>query len=158
MAGEVVLGRAGHRICTLRIRSRPAAQSAEVEREAILIGPVGLHLVDLGNDAAPITMLLEAALVLVLFTDAMAVRRTDLAVGGFLPGRRRSSTLTRRSQPARIVPPASAAKPRAPADSRSRRLICRISSWLAAGSLTGSITLAPADLSAAIDSASTRFG
>ncbi|MFF5186579.1 hypothetical protein ACFY30_22905 [Streptomyces sp. NPDC000345] len=37
------------------------------------------------RDTGSIITLLEAAPALVLFTDAMTVRRHDLAVGGFLP-------------------------------------------------------------------------
>lgn len=53
----------------------------------ILIGPAVLGMVDLEHDATPVISLLEAAPTLVLFTDAMTVRRRDLAAGGFLPGR-----------------------------------------------------------------------
>ncbi|GAA2800246.1 cation:proton antiporter [Kitasatospora paracochleata] len=53
----------------------------------ILIGPVGLDLVTLETDGGPLLTLLEAALTLVLFTDAMSVRRGDLRTGGALPGR-----------------------------------------------------------------------
>ncbi|MCH0540849.1 cation:proton antiporter [Streptomyces sp. MUM 203J] len=53
----------------------------------VLLGPAVLGIVDLADDTGPILTLLEAALALVLFTDAMAVRRRDLRSGGFLPGR-----------------------------------------------------------------------
>ncbi|MER7583566.1 cation:proton antiporter [Kitasatospora sp. NPDC097691] len=53
----------------------------------ILIGPVGLDLVSLAHDAGPLLALLEAALTLVLFTDATSVRLGDLRTGGALPGR-----------------------------------------------------------------------
>lgn len=53
----------------------------------IAIGPIGLGLLDLKHDAGPVLTLVEAALTLVLFTDAMSVRRRDLRLGGFLPGR-----------------------------------------------------------------------
>ncbi|MER7772026.1 cation:proton antiporter [Kitasatospora sp. NPDC096140] len=53
----------------------------------ILIGPVGLDLVSLADDAGPLLALLEAALTLVLFTDATSVRLGDLRTGGALPGR-----------------------------------------------------------------------
>ncbi|MFC9680622.1 cation:proton antiporter [Streptomyces sp. NPDC056948] len=53
----------------------------------IAIGPTGLGLLDLKHDAGPVLTLVEAALTLVLFTDAMSVRGRDLRLGGFLPGR-----------------------------------------------------------------------
>ncbi|GAA2946159.1 MULTISPECIES: cation:proton antiporter [Streptomyces] len=53
----------------------------------IAIGPIGLGLLDLKHDAGPVLTLVEAALTLVLFTDAMSVRPRDLRLGGFLPGR-----------------------------------------------------------------------
>jgi NhaP-type Na+/H+ or K+/H+ antiporter len=53
----------------------------------ILIGPVGLDLVSLGHDVGPLRTLVEAALTLVLFTDAATVRLAELRSGGALPGR-----------------------------------------------------------------------
>ncbi|MFD3924949.1 cation:proton antiporter [Streptomyces sp. NPDC058614] len=53
----------------------------------VTIGPIGLGLLDLEHDAGPVLILVEAALTLVLLTDAMSVRREDLRGGGFLPGR-----------------------------------------------------------------------
>ncbi|GHD32193.1 sodium:proton antiporter [Streptomyces violarus] len=53
----------------------------------IAIGPIGLGLLDLKHDAGPVLTLVEVALTLVLFTDAMSVRPRDLRLGGFLPGR-----------------------------------------------------------------------
>ncbi|MCP3822517.1 hypothetical protein NLX86_31855 [Streptomyces sp. A3M-1-3] len=47
----------------------------------VLIGPVGLDVLDLRHDAGSVL----AALALLLFTDAMKVRRRDLRTGGFLP-------------------------------------------------------------------------
>ncbi|MEH0515191.1 hypothetical protein QA942_14175 [Streptomyces sp. B21-106] len=51
----------------------------------VLIGPIGLDVLDLGHDAAPVLTLIEAALALLFFTDSMTVRRRDLRTGGFLP-------------------------------------------------------------------------
>ncbi|WP_141746522.1 hypothetical protein [Streptomyces sp. LUP30] len=48
------------------------------------IGPVGLDLLSLTHDAAPVLTLVEATLTLVLFTDAMSVRRRELRLDGFL--------------------------------------------------------------------------
>ncbi|MET7698908.1 hypothetical protein [Streptomyces sp. NPDC005485] len=53
----------------------------------VAIGPIGLDLFELEHAAGPVLTLVEAALTLVLLTDAMTVRRKDLRVGGFLPGR-----------------------------------------------------------------------
>ncbi|WP_328411846.1 cation:proton antiporter [Streptomyces violaceus] len=53
----------------------------------IAIGPIGLGLLDLKHDSGAVLTLVEAALTLVLFTDAMSVRPRDLRLGGFLPGR-----------------------------------------------------------------------
>ncbi|QNS03034.1 cation:proton antiporter domain-containing protein [Streptomyces xanthii] len=53
----------------------------------VLLGPAVLDVIDLGHDAGAILTLLEAALALILFTDAMTVRPRDLRSGGFLPGR-----------------------------------------------------------------------
>jgi sodium/hydrogen antiporter len=53
----------------------------------VLLGPVGLDLVSLEHDGGPLLSLLEAALTLVLFTDAMAVPVTEMRAGGALPGR-----------------------------------------------------------------------
>ncbi|MFI2033419.1 cation:proton antiporter [Streptomyces bottropensis] len=70
-----------------RLSSTPLSSAIVFVGAGILIGPAVLDIVDLEDDAAPIITLLEAALTLVLFTDAMTVRRRDLAAGGFLPGR-----------------------------------------------------------------------
>ncbi|MGW6395203.1 cation:proton antiporter [Streptomyces sp. NPDC055103] len=53
----------------------------------VALGPIGLDLLSLQHDAGPVLTLVEAALTLVLLTDAMSVHRRDLRVGGFLPGR-----------------------------------------------------------------------
>ncbi|GAA2474095.1 cation:proton antiporter [Streptomyces longisporus] len=70
-----------------RLSTTPVSSAMVFTGCGILIGPAVLDLVGIGHDAAPLTALLEAALTLVLFTDAMTVRRGDLATGGFLPGR-----------------------------------------------------------------------
>lgn len=70
-----------------RLSSTPLSSAIVFVGAGILIGPAGLDIIDLEHDAAPIITLLEAALTLVLFTDAMTVRRRDLVAGGFLPGR-----------------------------------------------------------------------
>jgi NhaP-type Na+/H+ or K+/H+ antiporter len=70
-----------------RLSSTPVSSAIVFVGAGILIGPAVLDIVSLEHDAVRITALLEAALTLVLFTDAMTVRRRDLRTGGFLPGR-----------------------------------------------------------------------
>ncbi|MEV4921550.1 cation:proton antiporter domain-containing protein [Streptomyces roseoverticillatus] len=53
----------------------------------VLIGPAGLGLLDLEHDAGPVLALAEAALALVLFTDAATVRSEEFRNGWFLPVR-----------------------------------------------------------------------
>lgn len=53
----------------------------------LLLGPLGLDVVDLHQDREPILALLEVTLVLVLFTDALAVRPNQLRRDEFLPAR-----------------------------------------------------------------------
>lgn len=70
-----------------RLSTTPVSSAIVFTGCGILIGPAALDLVGIEHDSAALTALLEAALTLVLFTDAMTVRRRDLATGGFLPGR-----------------------------------------------------------------------
>ncbi|KOU74602.1 hypothetical protein ADK57_06990 [Streptomyces sp. MMG1533] len=70
-----------------RLSSTPLSSPIVFVGSGILLGPAVLGIVDLEHDAAPIIALLEATLTLVLFTDAMAVRRRDLVTGGYLPSR-----------------------------------------------------------------------
>jgi NhaP-type Na+/H+ or K+/H+ antiporter len=51
----------------------------------LAIGPLGLNLTDEGKDAESVRALLESTLALVLFTDAAAIRGTDLRRERFLP-------------------------------------------------------------------------
>ncbi|MEV3907281.1 cation:proton antiporter [Streptomyces canus] len=78
---------AAYALVSRRLSSTPLSSAIVFVGAGILIGPAVLDIVDLEHDTAPITTLLEATLTLVLFTDAMTVRRRDLAAGGFLPGR-----------------------------------------------------------------------
>ncbi|MFH8728857.1 cation:proton antiporter domain-containing protein [Streptomyces termitum] len=70
-----------------RLSSTPVSSALVFTGCGVLLGPAVLGVVGTGGGAAPITALLEAALTLVLFTDAMTVRRRDLTRGGFLPRR-----------------------------------------------------------------------
>lgn len=78
---------AAYALGSRRLASTPLSSAIVFVGSGILLGPAALDIVDLEHDAAPIIALLETALALVLFTDAMTVRRRDLVTGGFLPGR-----------------------------------------------------------------------
>ncbi|MGY1501122.1 cation:proton antiporter domain-containing protein [Streptomyces sp. QTS52] len=78
---------AAYALGSRRLSSTPLSSAIVFVGSGILLGPAALDIVDLEHDAAPIIALLETALALVLFTDAMTVRRRDLVTGGFLPGR-----------------------------------------------------------------------
>ncbi|MFI6010149.1 cation:proton antiporter [Streptomyces sp. NPDC051243] len=87
-AGVAVAGvTAAYALGSRRLAATPVSSAIVFTGCGILIGPAVLDLTDLKHDGAFITPLLEAALTLVLFTDAMTVRRRDLATDGFLPGR-----------------------------------------------------------------------
>lgn len=87
-AGLAVAGvTAAYALGSRRLSGTPATSAIVFTGSGLLIGPALLDVVDIEHYAAPITALMEAALTLVLFTDAMAVRRRDLDTGGFMPGR-----------------------------------------------------------------------
>ncbi|MFE5793255.1 cation:proton antiporter [Streptomyces sp. NPDC056503] len=77
---------AAYALGSRRLASTPVSSAIVFTGCGVLLGPAVLGVVDT-DEAGPITALLEAALTLVLFTDAMAVRRRDLTRGGFLPRR-----------------------------------------------------------------------
>ncbi|WP_037708019.1 cation:proton antiporter [Streptomyces griseus] len=77
---------AAHALGSRRLATTPVSSALVFTGCGVLLGPAVLGVVDT-HDAGPVTALLEAALTLVLFTDAMTVRRRDLTVGGFLPRR-----------------------------------------------------------------------
>ncbi|WP_405812311.1 cation:proton antiporter [Streptomyces sp. NBC_01520] len=78
---------AAYALGSRRLSTTPISSAMVFVGAGIVIGPAVLDIIDLAHDAAPIVALLEIALSLVLFTDAMTVRRRDLRAGGFLPGR-----------------------------------------------------------------------
>jgi len=78
---------AGYALVSRRLSTTAVSGPMVFAGFGVAIGPVGLGLIDLEHDAGPLLTLVEAALTLVLLTDAMSVRRRDLRVGGFLPGR-----------------------------------------------------------------------
>ncbi|MFF4928189.1 cation:proton antiporter [Streptomyces griseofuscus] len=87
-AGAAVAGvTAAYALCSRRLASSPVSSAMVFVGCGILLGPVALDIVDLKHGSEPIIALLEAALTLVLFTDAMTVRRRDLRTDGFLPAR-----------------------------------------------------------------------
>ncbi|NGN62643.1 hypothetical protein G5C51_01820 [Streptomyces sp. A7024] len=87
-AGVAVAGvTAAYALGSRRLSSTPLSSAIVFVGAGILLGPAVLDIVSLQQDAEFIIVLLEATLALVLFTDAMAVRRRDLVSGGYLPGR-----------------------------------------------------------------------
>ncbi|QOV33943.1 cation:proton antiporter [Streptomyces ferrugineus] len=86
--GVAVAGVLGaYALCSRRLASTPVSSAMVFVGCGVLLGPAVFDLIDPERDIGPVLTLLEAALALVLFTDAMAVRRRDLRSGGFLPGR-----------------------------------------------------------------------
>ncbi|WP_405594191.1 cation:proton antiporter [Streptomyces sp. NBC_01092] len=78
---------AAYALGSRRLSTTPISSAMVFVGAGILIGPAVLDIVDLAHDTAPIVALLEVTLALVLFSDAMTVRRQDLRTGGFLPER-----------------------------------------------------------------------
>ncbi|MGI5402135.1 cation:proton antiporter [Streptomyces sp. CA-135486] len=76
---------AGYALFSRRLASTPVSAPMVFTGFGVLIGPIGLDVLDLGHDAGPVLTLIEAALALLLFTDAATVHRRDLRTGGFLP-------------------------------------------------------------------------
>ncbi|CAL2056594.1 Na_H_Exchanger domain-containing protein [Streptomyces murinus] len=93
MSGEAWVGvamagvTAAYALCSRLLASSPVSSAMVFVGCGILLGPVALDIVDLKHTSEPIIALLEAALTLVLFTDAMTVRGRDLRTDGFLPAR-----------------------------------------------------------------------
>lgn len=78
---------AGYALFSRRLATTAVSAPMVFTGIGVAIGPIGLDLLTLEHDAGPVLTLVEAALTLVLFTDAMSVRRRDLRLGGFLPSR-----------------------------------------------------------------------
>jgi NhaP-type Na+/H+ or K+/H+ antiporter len=76
---------AGYALCSRRLSTTPITSAMLFTGVGLLIGPLALGLIDLTHDAAPVLALVEATLTVVLFTDAMTVRRSDLRTEGFVP-------------------------------------------------------------------------
>ncbi|WP_063833403.1 cation:proton antiporter [Streptomyces sp. NRRL F-5727] len=77
---------AAYALGSRRLASTPVSSALVFTGCGVLLGPAVLDVIG-ADEKGPITALLEAALTLVLFTDAMTVRRRDLTRGGFLPRR-----------------------------------------------------------------------
>jgi len=75
----------GYALFSRRLESTPVSAPMVFTGFGVLIGPIGLDVLDLGHDAGPVLTLIEAALALMLFADAMTVRLQDMRTGGFLP-------------------------------------------------------------------------
>ncbi|MCX4665459.1 cation:proton antiporter [Streptomyces sp. NBC_01381] len=78
---------AGYALFSRRLATTAVSAPMVFTGFGVAIGPVGLGLLELEHEAGPVLTLVEAALTIVLVTDAMSVRRRDLRVGGFLPRR-----------------------------------------------------------------------
>ncbi|MFJ1969104.1 cation:proton antiporter [Streptomyces sp. NPDC087903] len=78
---------AAYALGSRRLASTPVSSAMVFVGCGVLLGPAVLGVIGPAHGSGPILTLLEAALALVLFTDAMTVRRRDLRSGGFLPGR-----------------------------------------------------------------------
>jgi NhaP-type Na+/H+ or K+/H+ antiporter len=93
-SGAAVAGiAAAYALVSRRLAGTPVSAAMVFVGSGILMGPVGLDLVSLRHDSEPLRTLVEAALALVLFTDATTVRPADLRSGGALPGRLLSTGL-----------------------------------------------------------------
>ncbi|MFI7008449.1 cation:proton antiporter [Streptomyces sp. NPDC050145] len=93
MSGDAWIGvaaagvTAAYVLVSRRLAPTPVSSAMVFTGCGVLLGPAVLDVIDLEHDAGAILTLLEAALALILFTDAMTVRPRDLRSGGFLPGR-----------------------------------------------------------------------
>ncbi|MDX3801668.1 cation:proton antiporter [Streptomyces sp. AK04-3B] len=78
---------AGYALFSRRLAMTAVSAPMVFTAVGVAIGPIGLDLLSLTHDVGPVLTLVEVTLTLVLFTDAMSVRRRDLRLDGFLPGR-----------------------------------------------------------------------
>ncbi|MFI5645409.1 cation:proton antiporter [Kitasatospora sp. NPDC051705] len=84
-AAAVAAVTGGYGLFSRRLASTPLSAPMLFTGLGVLIGPAGLDVIHPERDAGAVRTLVEAALTLVLFADAMTVRRRDLRTGGFLP-------------------------------------------------------------------------
>ncbi|WJY54203.1 cation:proton antiporter [Streptomyces chengbuensis] len=78
---------AGYALVSRRIAATVVTAPLFFTACGVLIGPAGLGLFGLEHSAGPVLVLVETALALVLFTDAMSLRGRQLHRGRFLPVR-----------------------------------------------------------------------
>jgi NhaP-type Na+/H+ or K+/H+ antiporter len=76
---------AGYALVSRRLAATAVSAPMVFVGVGLALGPLGLDLLSLSGDTEPILALLEATLVLVLFTDALMVRPSALRRDGFLP-------------------------------------------------------------------------
>ncbi|MFE5867472.1 cation:proton antiporter [Streptomyces roseifaciens] len=77
----------GYALVSRRLAATVVSAPMVFTAAGVLIGPVGLGLLDLERDTGPVLALAEVALALVLFTDAATVRSEEFRNGWFLPVR-----------------------------------------------------------------------
>lgn len=77
----------GYALVSRRLAARSVSAPMVFTAAGVLIGPVGLGLLDLKHDTGPVLTLVEAALALVLFADAATVRSEEFRSGWFFPAR-----------------------------------------------------------------------
>jgi NhaP-type Na+/H+ or K+/H+ antiporter len=75
----------GYALTSRRLSTTPLSGPIVFVTAGVLIGPTGLNLIHTGGDRELIRAVLEIALVLVLFTDAMTIRSTALRRQDFVP-------------------------------------------------------------------------
>ncbi|MFJ9800322.1 cation:proton antiporter [Streptomyces wuyuanensis] len=83
----VAAATAGYALVSQRIAATVVTAPLFFTACGVLIGPAGLGLFGLEHNAGPVLVLVETALALVLFTDAMSLRGRQLHQGRFLPVR-----------------------------------------------------------------------
>ncbi|MEU1377803.1 cation:proton antiporter [Streptomyces triculaminicus] len=86
-AAAVAAVTGGYALVSRRLASTAVSAPLVFTVAGVLIGPVGLGLLDLERDAGPVLTLAEVALALVLFTDAATIRSEEFRSGWFLPVR-----------------------------------------------------------------------
>lgn len=92
--GAAVAGvAAGYALVSRRLAGTAVSAAMVFVGFGILLGPAGLDLVSLQHESGQLRALVEAALTLVLFSDATTVRPRDLRRDGALPGRLLSAGL-----------------------------------------------------------------
>jgi NhaP-type Na+/H+ or K+/H+ antiporter len=76
---------AGYALVSRRLSTTPISGPIIFVAAGLLLGPAGIELVQPGQDRELIRVVLEVALVLVLFTDAMSIQSAALRRQDFVP-------------------------------------------------------------------------